>query len=156
MIVSCIICICLSTTGIVRRAPPESIVAFQAAKIAEQTSIGVNQNILFEKVNLNIGNGYHPQHGIFIVPQSGIYSITATVLHRNQADHTYFHGAIVHQGVVVAKLHGEYGEWEASTQSVLIQANAGDEIWVRNVGPSNEDIFGDYFSTFSGYLIWDI
>ena len=130
------------------------MIGFQAAKIARQTSIGTNQNILFENVSLNLGNGFHPQHGIFIVPRSGVYVITTSILHESQPG-LYFHGAIVHQGTVIAKLDGAEG-WEHSAQTVLIQAQAGDEIWVRNVGTSNENIYGDYFSTFSGYLLWEL
>jgi len=72
------------------------MVAFQAIKDAEQASIGANQNVMFERVTLNLGNGYHPQHGIFIVPRSGIYVISVTTLHVTQS--IYFHGVIVHQG----------------------------------------------------------
>jgi len=131
------------------------MIAFQAAKVAEQTSIGTNQNILFEHVSLNLGNGFHPQHGIFVVPRSGIYVISTSLLHENQPG-IYFHGAIVHQGTVVAKLVGDHSEWEQSAVTVLIQAQAGDEIWVRNNGPSNENIYGDYFSSFAGYLVWEL
>jgi len=130
------------------------MIAFQAAKVARQTSIGTNQNILFEHVSLNLGNGFHPQHGIFIVPRSGIYVITASLLHENQPG-IYFHGAIVHQGNVIAKIDCTL-DWEQASQTVLIEARAGDEIWVRNVGPSNENIYGDYFSTFAGYLLWEL
>ena len=141
-------------TGVNRRAP-EVMIGFQAAKIASQISVGTNQNIVFENVSLNLGNGYHPQHGVFIVPQSGIYVISATILHQNQVG-INFNGAIVHQGTVVAKLVGAAGEWEQSSHTLLIQAQAGDEIWVKNIGPSNENIHGDFFSTFSGYMLWEL
>ena len=131
------------------------MVGFQVAKIATQTGIGANQNILFDHVSLNLGNGFHSQHGVFTVPTSGIYVISATLLHESQAGLNFF-GAIVHQGTVVAKLVGAAPEWESSTQTVLIQAQAGDEIWVRNIGPSNEIIHGEYFSTFAGYLVWEL
>ena len=75
-------------------------------------------------------DNYHSQHGLFIVPRSGIYLITATILH-DEEDRT-FHGAIYHQGHPVVNLVGANNEWEQSTQTVLIQANPGDEIWVRN------------------------
>jgi len=79
------------------------MIAFQAAKKATQTGTGTNQNILFEDVSINLGNGYHPQHGIFIVPRSGIYVISTTLLHENQPS-VWFIGAIVHQGTILAKV----------------------------------------------------
>jgi len=140
--------------GIVRRTRPESMVAFQAAKVSRQSSIGLNQNVQFERVSINIGNGYHPQHGVFVVPRSGIYVISVTTLHAMQS--ITFNGAIVHQGNIIAKLYGQSNTWEQASHTVLIQAHAGDEIWVKNIGPANEDIYGDLFSTFSGFLIWEI
>ena len=141
-------------SGIIRRSPPETMVSFQAIKDTEQASIGANQNVQFEKVTLNLGNGYHPQHRIFIVPISGIYVISVTTLHPVQSIH--FHGVIVHQGNWVEALHGRDGTLEQASKTVLIQANAGDEIWVKNIGPTNVQITGGAFSTFSGFLLWDI
>ncbi|XP_052770379.1 uncharacterized protein LOC128210218 [Mya arenaria] len=69
-------------SGIIsRRQPPEMMVAFSAVKVAIQSSIGLNQNIIFENVILNQGNGFHSQHGVFIAPQTGIYMIVASLLH---------------------------------------------------------------------------
>jgi len=141
-------------SGTIRRSTPDTMVAFQAMKNAWQTSIGTNQNVLFEKVTLNLGNGYHPQRGIFIVPRSGIYVISVSTLHESQP--MAFEGAIVHQGNVIARLHGHLNTWDHAAQTVLVQANAGDEIWVRNDRNPNENIYGDLFSTFSGFLIWEI
>jgi len=130
------------------------MVAFQAANASPQSSIGANQNILFEKVTLNFGNGFHSQSGIFIVPVNGIYVISVTTLHVEQS--IDFHGAIVHQGNVVAVLNGHHRTSDQASQTVLIQANIGEEIWVKNVGVSDQYIYGDLFSTFSGFLIWEM
>lgn len=130
------------------------MIGFQAAKISSQTSMGVDQIILFEHVSLNLGNGFHPQHGVFIVPKSGIYVISTTVLHQERTGMD-FHGAIVHEGTIVARLFGTHSEWDQTAQTVLIQAQAGDEIWVKNIILSNENIHGELYSTFSGYLLWE-
>jgi len=136
----------------VRRGMPESMVAFQAMKTDTQAVIPGDM-VRFENVGLNLGNAYHPQHGLFVVPRNGIYVITATVLHEHHG--TYLKLAIVHQGNRVAYLYGDDNEWEHSTQAVLIQANAGDEIWVRNEEHTAEKIYGNYYSTFAGYLLWE-
>jgi len=39
------------------------MVAFQAMTTADQAGVGTNQNIVFEKVIINIGNGYYPHLG---------------------------------------------------------------------------------------------
>jgi len=43
--------------GINKRETPDARVAFQAVKIATETGVAQFQNIMFEQVNLNIGNG---------------------------------------------------------------------------------------------------
>jgi len=129
------------------------MVAFQAMATADQAGVGTNQNIIFEKVIINIGNGYYPHLGTFIVPRNGIYQISTTVCHMPQG--TFFNGAIVHQGNNVAYLFGMPNEYEHATQTVLIQAKFGDEINVRNVGPANENIYGRNFTTFTGHLVWE-
>jgi len=78
-----------------------------------------------------------------------------TLPHQQQSG-IDFNGAIVHQGTVVAKMVGAAAEWEQSTQTVFIQAQAGDEFWVMNIGISNKNTNGDYFLTFSGYLLWEL
>jgi len=143
----------LSNAVITRRAAPTGMVGFQAIKIATQTNIGSNQNILFEHVSLNLGNAFHPQHGVFIV-KSGIYVISTTILHDYQTG-SDFHGAIVHQGTIVAKLVSPRSEWDQSTKTVLIQAQAGDEIWVQSIY-ADKNVVGGYYSTLSGFLLWEL
>ncbi|WAR19158.1 C1QT3-like protein [Mya arenaria] len=141
-----------ANNGIQRiRNAPDIPVAFTAVKMASQANIGVNQNILFDNVILNEGNGYHSQHGIFIAPINGLYLITATLLHSpiNQ----YFHAAIMHQGNEIARLHGTINIYDASTQTVILRVTAGEEIWVRSVDYVNENVVGGRYSSFSGYLL---
>ncbi|XP_052778251.1 cerebellin-1-like [Mya arenaria] len=141
-------------SGIVsRRQPPEMLVAFTAVKTATQSGIGIKQNIIFENVILNQGNGFHSQHGVFIAPQAGIYLFTASLLHEAQS--FAMHAAIVHNGIMVAKFHG-YNEWEQFSQTVIISVNVGEEVYVRNIAVNNEIIHGDSYSTFSGFLLWQL
>ncbi|XP_052767959.1 uncharacterized protein LOC128208435 [Mya arenaria] len=136
------------------RNAPEVPVAFTAVNMVLQGNIGVNQNILFDNVILNEGNGYHPLHGIFIAPISGLYLITASLLHGplNQ----YFHAAIMHQGNEIARLHGTINTYDASTQTVILMVHAGEEIWVRSLDFANENVFGSRYSSFSGYLLMPV
>jgi len=130
-------------TGIVRRIQPELMVAFQATKISRQSSKGLNQNVQFERVSLNIGNGYHTQHGVFVVPKSGIYVMSVTTLHAMQS--ITVNGAILHKENIIAKLDGQCNTWKQASHTVLIQANVGDEIWVKNVELQTKTYTGTYF-----------
>ncbi|XP_052777858.1 cerebellin-1-like [Mya arenaria] len=141
-------------SGIVsRRQAPEMLIAFSAVKTATQSGIGINQNIIFENVLLNQGNGFHSQHGVFIAPQAGIYLFTASLLHEAQS--IAIHAAIVHNGNIVAKCHG-YNEWEQFSQTVIIKVKVGEEVYVKNVAAEHEIVHGESFSTFSGFLLWQL
>jgi len=49
--------------------PVQGRVAFFATKHANQGNLGINQNIVFDNVMLNLGNAYRPGHGLFITVQ---------------------------------------------------------------------------------------
>ncbi|XP_052791280.1 complement C1q tumor necrosis factor-related protein 3-like [Mya arenaria] len=142
-----------SASGKVRRLLPETPVAFSAFKQADQNNINKNEFITFEKVNVNEGNGYHSTHGLFTAPVSGTYFFSVTLLHPNQPQPT--HVDIVHNGNVVARLHCEHTTWEQSTQSFLLNVNAGEDVFVRNIDLDNETFKGSLTSSFSGFLLWE-
>jgi len=137
-----------------QRFAPENLAAFTAIKVASQSSVGVNQNIIFEKVLLNEGNGFHSQHGIYIATQRGVYMFTANLVHVNQPGP--FHAALVHNGNVIVKLHGESNTWDQTSQTVYLSLAAGDEVYVRNIDYEHETIYGDSYSSFSGMLVWEL
>jgi len=60
---------------------PEETIVFSAFLSNDIGAIGVNQNIVFDHVYVNEGNGYHSTQGLFIVPTSGIYFFTFSLLH---------------------------------------------------------------------------
>ena len=122
------------TKGISRRFLTEQV-AFTAIKVAGQANLGINQNIVFENVILNEGEAYHAKHDICIALATGMYIFTTTLLRSPQS--TYFHGQQVHNGAVVTKLHGSNLDvWNQGSQSVFLKVNAGEEVRVRNAGPS--------------------
>lgn len=60
---------------------PEVGVAFHAVLTGhEHPDLGSNQVVIFDSVKLNIGDGYHPNHGLFIAPMDGVYVFSASVL----------------------------------------------------------------------------
>ena len=49
-----------------QRFAPGTLTAFTAVKFASQNKVARNQNIMFEKVPLNEGNGFNSQRRVFI------------------------------------------------------------------------------------------
>ncbi|KAH3791914.1 cerebellin-3-like [Dreissena polymorpha] len=131
----------------------EGIVAFSAMKSASQGHLGVNQNIIFEQVLTNEGGGYHPNHGVFIAPQSGVYVMSSAIM---TSANGRFHAAIVHNGNMVAHIygHGDSGLYDQGSQTIVIKLNAEDEVAVQNFDFPDITIFGYLYSSFSGYLLW--
>ena len=129
-------------------------VVFTAIKTLNSDNIGVGQNIVFDHVEINQGNGYHPGHGLFIAPVSGIYMFTCTLL--RQPSSSNLHAEIEHNGRLVARVHVSGGTmWDQGSQTVFIQVNAGEEVWVRNVDWVNQ-VWGAWYSSFSGYLLFPL
>ena len=127
-------------------------VAFTAVKITDQTNVGNNQNILFEKVVLNEGNAFHPHTGVFTAPRSGIYCFHTSVTARPQTHP--FVASITHEGVDIVYTEGQNG-YDHSTAVVVIRVQAGEDGWVRNGGYVTENIVGHLYSSFSGFLLWE-
>ena len=131
--------------------------AFFAAKQAHQDGLGINQNIKFDNVRLNLGNGYHPGHGLFIAPKAGLYLFSSSLL-THHVNIVEIEAAITVNGNSVAKVygHGDSGRHDQGSQTVLIRLNINDEVYVRNIDIANGYVYGDSYSTFSGVLLYDM
>jgi len=127
-------------------------VAFTAVKVADQTDVGNNQNILFEKVVLNEGNAFHPHTGVFTAPVSGVYCFQAMVMVRPQSQP--FVASITHDGEDIVYTQGQNG-YDLSPASVVIRVQAGEDVWVRNIVYIATNIVGHSYSSFSGFLLWE-
>jgi len=130
-------------------------VAFFAAKQAHQDGIGIDQNIKFDDVRLNLGNGYHPGHGLFIAPRAGIYLFSAAILTNNGAE---VRAAMTLNGQTFAVLygHGDNGRYDQGSQTVVLRLYTNDEVYVRNIDYANAFVVGGMYSSFSGVLLYDM
>ena len=98
----------------------------------------------------NIGQAYDPRHGHFIAPVNGMYLISASIMSVNaKSVHCY----IVKNGAAVTALYGGVDDYQADTQTIVLDLQAGDMIWIiHSAGVDNEQI-NVYNSYFSGFLI---
>lgn len=145
-------------SGIVRsrRIENEVTVAFSAglSKIISQP--GINQSIVFDRVETNLGNGYNSHHGIFVAPVSGTYVFFTTMYasHAYSHDHIFCHFVV--NGVAKSTLYVESTSSSSDTgsQMIITQLNKGDDVAVQLLDSvsgiySNENLL----STFSGFLL---
>ncbi|KAH3889876.1 complement C1q subcomponent subunit B-like [Dreissena polymorpha] len=124
-----------------------SRVVFTALKQADQSSIGVNQRITFEKVILNVGNGYRARSGIFIVPTSGIYMFSVTLTTTGSV-----YAALVHTEGTIAEIVC-YNTYDSCSHSVFVNLAEHDHVWVENIINSGRYVYGSSRSSFSGILV---
>ena len=128
-------------------------VAFHAvfAK-SDSPALGLNQKIVFERVNLNLGNAYHNQHGLFIAPAPGLYMFSTSVVSHNNEN---VQSALMKNGVIIAGAFAvsTYGRYDQGSVSVVTQLVAGDEIWVEERYDDHSVVHGNYQSSFMGILV---
>lgn len=123
-----------------------------------QNNIGVNQNVVFKSVMLNLGSAYNSLHGVFMAPRDGVYLFSASLLSDTQAHSSTVHAAISVNGNKAAKIlaiseanrHRDQG-----SNTLIADLKKGDQVWVKNVDNDDATICGiNGYSTFSGYLLY--
>ena len=123
-----------------------SRVAFFAYVTDHLSNLGELQDIVFDHAVTNIGDGYNQNHGVFVAPVSGTYVLSATLV----AGSTWGHFVVNSVTFVKFDLSSEFTQ---STQMVIVDLNAGDDVSVQNT-KLGAGITGDRYSTFSGFLLY--
>ncbi|CAG2212718.1 unnamed protein product [Mytilus edulis] len=121
--------------------------AFSASRTSSK-SLGLNEVLTFDKVWLNIGNGYEPTTGVFTVPKDGIYFISNTVM-STKGKFLHCHLWRNNESNV-----GSFGtDYSSGTLNTVMALRKGDKIYIKHDVYNNESIYGGHWSMFSGYLI---
>ncbi|KAH3753626.1 hypothetical protein DPMN_188266 [Dreissena polymorpha] len=63
------------------------------------------------------------------------------------------HAVLLHSGRNVAILHASAKMWDEGSQTVIIQMNKGEHIWIQNINPYHNILIGLGFSSFAGVLL---
>lgn len=116
----------------------------------------MNQNIVFDNAVTNIGNAYHPIHGIFTAPVDGVYIFGVTVAGRfsssSSGDQKFYAWLNVNGTLVVEFLAPNY---EQSTHLVILQLRAGTDVSVKNSVLDQSVLGFKRYSSFSGFLLYE-
>ncbi|XP_062613741.1 complement C1q-like protein 2 [Saccostrea cucullata] len=118
-------------------------------------SILVQFSLRFDVVKINVGNGYHPSTGVFVVLETGIYVFTWTIrIYGNYNHSTQLMVNTKEQGII--RTHVTSGVDFEGTGIVVAQVTAGDDVFVRthaswNNGAIISDTAGR--SSFSGWKL---
>nr|KAG5710429.1 hypothetical protein BaRGS_022247 [Batillaria attramentaria] len=111
------------------------------------------ETLLFDAVDLNLGNGYDKHTGIFTAPVAGVYEFTFKITHTPPGA---LHVELVKNGREVAEAEGsgddpKYPDRASST--VVLQLKVGDEMWVRRMAGDSTHIQGSFRTSFAGILV---
>ncbi|KAL4225812.1 hypothetical protein ACF0H5_013802 [Mactra antiquata] len=129
------------------QANQDTSVAFFSTMSTVISNTGSDQQIPFQNVITNVGNGYNKYSGDFRVPVSGVYVFSATITpHTGQHGHFYY----VVNGRAESYFYSHYGS--SATQQVVLNLNAGDTIAVH-ASDAGYRIEGSGYSSFSGFLL---
>ena len=120
----------------------------------------VDHKILtFDAVQINEGNGYNKHTGSFIVPQSGVYVFTYTLLiHSNSEVCT----DLIINDSIYGHAYGFSGSLDVrqtATSIVVSRVNQGDTVFVRTASDGacgqTGAFYGDTWrrSAFAGWLL---
>lgn len=137
----------------IRSIANEAAVAFTAGLSKTAQHVGAHQNVVFDHVETNIGNGYNPHHGVFTAPVSGLYVFFTSVL----ADHNREVWCnLVVNNVVKTSVYarGTDGRHDQGSQMIVTQLQQGDDVAIQNY-EVDDAIYGStfFYSTFSGFLL---
>ncbi|XP_060572135.1 uncharacterized protein LOC132730271 [Ruditapes philippinarum] len=137
----------------IRRVENEIMVAFTVGLTHHLFHAGPFQNIVFDHVETNIGNGYNSHHGVFTAPVSGLYLFYSSILSINDGE---VWCQIVVNGNKKASIYarGTDGRHDQGSQAIIVYLHQGDDVAVQNI-ISDHVIYGDsqVYSTFSGVLL---
>lgn len=133
-------------------------VAFYAQLTKDIPVVGHQQTIIFDAVTTNFGNGYNAVNGMFTAPVAGTYVFSWTT---QNYDYTHMKSELVANSVVKASLWSDAGEHDdiaVASNTLLIELETGDVVWVRSNKPNERShmvLQGSLRSTFSGWFLFE-
>ena len=128
-------------------------VAFYAQLSIDITAIKDHMTLNFDRVMINLGNGYNGVSGVFAAPASGLY-----VFHwvNTNRDRSFMNTELIVKGKVYGKAMSDamdHIDYAVASNLAVVQLEPGDQVWVRSGTWHSGKLAGDYYSTFSGYRV---
>ena len=109
-----------------------------------------NKRIIYDRILLNIGNGYSAQTGVFVCPRDGEYVFTWSTMSRG--DNADCYADIHRNGVAGLRTYsneagGSYNE--AAYNTVVFHLIKGDSVWIQTQACGY--FYGYPYTAFSGW-----
>lgn len=134
-------------------SPQTPLIAFSVALNNNLTNLGVGQNIRFDTIIINEGNGFNIHHGTFTAPISGVYVLNAKIM--GYLGHDKHFDFVQNGNNIIFRLYigGSNGGNDDSTGgSIVLRLQKGDDVVIQN-GNVGHGVYGLFYSFFSGFLL---
>ncbi|KAH3785880.1 heavy metal-binding protein HIP-like [Dreissena polymorpha] len=127
-------------------------VAFKA-HLTSSSNPGLNQRIIFDDVQLNLGNAYFQHLGGFLAPLNGTYLFSVSVC--SHGGHFILLDLMKNTNRIGGILAGDSLYDDCSSETTVTQLNAGDQVYVQHHESSGDLIFAhqNIINSFTGVLL---
>ncbi|KAH3755036.1 heavy metal-binding protein HIP-like [Dreissena polymorpha] len=102
-------------------------IAFKADLYYSQRS-SINQRIIFDVVQLNLGNAYHRLLGAFFAPVHGSYLLSISICSNN---HSIVLDLMRNKDMIGRVMAGDKSTIDCSSQTTVSELFAGDEVYIQ-------------------------
>ncbi|XP_070578719.1 complement C1q tumor necrosis factor-related protein 5-like [Ptychodera flava] len=131
-----------------------SRMAFSAAKTSSMGQVSSETTVIYNRVISNVGNGYNTSTGKFTCTVSGVYFFMISASSYTSSN---LYLCLMKNSQILAcvmERRSSSGLRGSACNSVIIELQDGDEVWVR-LG-SGHALFsdGNKYTTFTGYLLY--
>ncbi|XP_070575276.1 complement C1q and tumor necrosis factor-related protein 9-like [Ptychodera flava] len=129
-------------------------IAFSVSRTAALGPLSQHTPVTYQKIYTNMGNNFDITTGKFTCSVSGVYFFMISAIRKN--DHTMFLCLMKNDEKLpcIYAAHSASRNYGSASNSVIIDLQHGDEVWVR-LGSGyafHSDV--DEFTTFTGYLLY--
>ena len=124
-------------------------IAFTVAMSSPRSS-QPNKKIIYDKILVNIGNGYSPTTGVFTCPNDGVYVFTWSTMNVGDTCYTF----IYRNGVQYLMSHSQESGgslFEAASNTEVFHLNKGDSVWIQTA--TCGAFHGYPYTAFSGWKL---
>lgn len=135
---------------------PKPKAAFHVQLVHDLICVGNYQKIVFDLVMTNVGNGYNKVDGLFTAPTSGTYILSWT---SASADNLHMQTELLVNNQVVGLAWsdaGNHSDFVLASNTVIVELNSGDVVWVRSNKVHHNTLHGQHMSTFSGWFLYSM
>uniref|UniRef100_A0A4W6BS97 Complement C1q tumor necrosis factor-related protein 4 n=1 Tax=Lates calcarifer TaxID=8187 RepID=A0A4W6BS97_LATCA len=150
--------LCLSHAGVVEGFARllDDVELRSAFSVARTSSMegGPKMTVTFDAVYVNIGGDFDPKAGVFRCRIPGAYYFSFTVGKFPHKDLSVM--LMKNRNEVQAIVYEENAGEERKSQSVMLQLEFGDTVWLRLHGDPRYALYSNtgHYTTFNGYLIY--